>query len=165
MVKVGETLEVPTDSVILVVPSQLGIQLRKEHHLRQSTVLATPILEARQGGTVFLACRSALDHWLSPATASPTKLKTQKLEGAACFPIERTEPDQVRFLRCNLQSELLQPICQHVIKSLGIGLQFEGADEIVRVPTQIRCPLAVLLDGFLKPDVQDIMKIDIGEDG
>jgi hypothetical protein len=80
--KVSETLEVPTDFVILTVPSQLGIQLRKEHRLRHSTVLATPLLEARQGGTVFLACRSALDHRLASATTSPTKLKSQKLEGA-----------------------------------------------------------------------------------
>jgi hypothetical protein len=66
------------------------------------------------------------------------------------------------FIRCNLQSELLQPICRHVVKSLGIGLQLEGADKVVRVPTQMRRPLAVLLDGLLKPYVQGIMKIDSG---
>jgi len=41
----------------------------------------------------------------------------------------------------------------------------EGADEVVRVPTQMRRPLAVLLDGLLKPYIQGIMKVDVGEDG
>ena len=46
--KVSDTVEVPADSVILVVPTQLGIQLGEEYRLREPTVLATPILEARQ---------------------------------------------------------------------------------------------------------------------
>ena len=34
---------------------------------------------------------------------------------------------------------------------------------VVRVPTQVRRPLAVLLDGLLKPYIQGIMEVDVGE--
>jgi hypothetical protein len=77
--------------------------------------------------------------------------------------VGRAEPDQVRFLRRDLQAEFLQPTGEHLIEALGVGLQLEGAHEVVRIPTQVRCPLAVFLDGFLKPDVQGIVEVDVGE--
>lgn len=105
IVEVIKAVEIPAKSVVLVVPSQLGIQLRKEDRFRQSTMLTAPRLDVGQGRTVFRACRSTLEHRLTPAPHSPSKLKPQEHEGAARLPLTRTEPNQVRFLRGNLQAK------------------------------------------------------------
>jgi len=49
--------------------------------------------------------------------------------------------------------QVSRALTRHSGEALGISLLLEGADEVVRIPTQVRCPLAVCLDGLLKPHI------------
>jgi hypothetical protein len=159
--KVIDALEIASDTVVVGVPAQLRVEGREEPVFTHPAVLTTPFLEARQGSPVLRAGRATLDRWLSPATTPPAKLKSKEFEGAVLLPTLTREPQQVRLLLRDLQSERLQPRTKRPITALGIGFALESTHEVVHVPTQVCLAFAMHLDGFFEPHIQGIVKIDV----
>jgi len=162
--KVVNTVEVAADTVVIVVPAKLRVESREELVLPHPTVCSGPCIESRQRGAIFLAGGPSLEHDLAAVIEPPPKLEAQKLQCVTMLPVEPAELDEVRLFFGQLQFERAHPFTQRFVEALGIRLVLEGADDIVRVPTQVRRPLAVCLDGFLEPHIEGIVKIDIRED-
>ena len=95
------------DSVVMVIPTEFGVQPLEEHWQPEVAILLAPRGEALQRGAEFLAGRAALEVILPLAVLAPSKLNPQKLE--AGFPCESvpTERDDPCLGARQFQSELL----------------------------------------------------------
>ena len=162
--EVVDAVEVAADTVVIVVPAKLRVESREELVLAHPTVCSGPCVESRQRGAILLAGGPSLEHDLAAVIEPPPKLEAQKLHCATMLPVEPAELDEVRLLFGQFQFERAHPFSQCLIEALGVGLVLEGADEVVRVPTQVRCPSAAYLDGFLEPQIKGIVQIDIRQD-
>jgi hypothetical protein len=78
------------------------------------------------------------------------------------MPAERDDP---RLVRRHLQPELPQPLTHFLLEPFRVHLMLKRAHEIVRVVNQARLAPASWLDHLVKPQVQRIVSIHIGQDG
>lgn len=164
IVEVIQALVVAADTVVVVMPAQLRVEVGEEPFLAPPAVLTTPGLEARQRGAVLAPGGPAFQHRLPPATTPPAELESQEFERPVpCRGLTR-ELQQLRLLGCDFQTERRQARTQHAVEALGIGGTRESAHEVVRIPTEERLALAVRLDRILEPHIQGIVKIDVSED-
>lgn len=151
IVEVIQPLVVAADTVVMVMPAQLRVEVGEEPFLAPPAVLTTPGLETRQRGTVFAPGGPAFQHRLPPATTPPAELESQEFERPVpCHDLAR-EPQQLRLLGCDFQAEHRQARTQHAVEALGIGCTRESAHEVIRIPTEERLAFAMRLDRILEP--------------
>jgi hypothetical protein len=73
--KLSQTGIVPNYPVVVVIPSELGIQLPEQHVKSQVPILLTPGGEVLQRVSQLLARGAALEVRSSPSVLPPAKLK------------------------------------------------------------------------------------------
>jgi hypothetical protein len=156
---------VPVDSVVIVVPTELGVQPLAEHCESSMTMRLAPRGEALQGAPEFLAGRPPLEVILPLAVLAPSTLKPQTLDaGFPCESVPIARDDPCLGAR-EFQSELLSPLPQHVGEAFRICLVFERAHTIVGVSHQTRFASTVPFDHFCTPHIEHVVQEHIGEDG
>src|SRR4029434_2669288 len=69
-----------------------------------------------------------------------------------------------RFLRRQLQMELLHALAETFEKVIGLRLILETRHKVIGKPVQIRFTPAVPPHPALEPDIQDIVEVDIGKE-
>ena len=69
------------------------------------------------------------------------------------------------LVRSQLQSKLLHAVGECAVEVLGVALVLKRDDEIVHKARQIGFALPIFLGSLLKPEVEHIVQIDIGEAG
>ena len=102
---------------------------------------------------------------LSGPVFAPAKLETQEVEPGLARCVRRTERNNPRFLCRQFQPELPQSLSQPFIEALGVCLFLECAHKIIRISDQARFPTTVRDDHFLKPQVECVVQVHIGEEG
>ena len=80
IIEVIQALGVAADTIVVVVPAQLRVEVGEEPVRAPLTVLTTPGVETRQRGTVLPPGGPALQHRLPPATMRPAELESQEFE-------------------------------------------------------------------------------------
>ena len=68
------------DSVVIVIPTEFGVEPLEQHWQPEVAVLLTPHGEALERGPEFLPCGPAFEVISPLAILSPPKLEPQKLE-------------------------------------------------------------------------------------
>jgi hypothetical protein len=148
----------------VVVPTQLGIEPGREVPFRQMDMVLTPRREVGQGGPVPRGGGAPFDNGLAPAAHSPAELKAEELKGTPVSSIRTAEQKQAGFVRRQRQAVLGEPLSQHVIETLSIRLVLERGPIVIGVATQLGRTPTVDLHRLLKPEVEDIVEIDISQD-
>jgi hypothetical protein len=83
------------------------------------------------------------------------------------FPVPFGKPpelDQARFVWMEFQPKLAQPFLKTLQKTLCVCLMLESQDCIVRIANHHHLASRKLLAPDVHPEIEDTMKIDIGED-
>jgi hypothetical protein len=79
--------------------------------------------------------------------------------------VNTTQPPQVGGLRGHLEVALLQPLGEHPGEALRVVLIAAGAHPVVGIAAQACLPPTVGFDDLVKPEVEGIVQIPIGQDG
>ena len=149
--------------VVVVVPTELERQQREQFSKRHVTTLLTPRGEVGQRVAELLAGGPPLQVRLTGAILSPGKLKPEKIKPCCAWLTIPAEGNHPAFGGGQLKSVLLQTMLQRPIEMLRLVLMLEPADEIIRVSNQACLAFRVPLDHFLKPQIQRVMQIHIGQ--
>src|SRR6266571_1564656 len=160
-----ERARVPAHAIVVVVASQSRIQTLEECPPRQVPVLFDPFRESLASSLELLAGGAPHDAGHAVPIWCPEKLESQKGEAPLLAWVKTAEPAQMGFLGCHLEVEFRQPCGQHSKKPFRVLLQAEGTHPVIRISAQQCFPLTVWFHHFLKPYVQGIVQIHIGEDG
>jgi hypothetical protein len=155
----------PVDSVVMVVPTECGVQPLEQHWQSSRPMLLAPRCEALQSAPECLAGCAPLAVILPLAVLAPPKLASQKLEAPfSCLSVP-TARDAPCLGARQLQAELLQPSPQHVVEAFRICLVCERADAIVCVAQQTRFASTGPFDHFVTLSIEHVVQEHIGEDG
>jgi hypothetical protein len=152
-------------AIVVVVPTQLGVQLVEEVCQSPPTLVLTPGRAPREGVAPFLARCPTLQMGLALAVPAPTKLQPQKVNAGGAQRLTLPEGDAPGLVCRQCQPELPEPLSSCLVKALGVALMLKRAHTIVRVANQARLSLAAWSDYLMKPQVERIMQRHIGEDG
>src|SRR2546427_7688861 len=98
------------------------------------------------------------------AILSPVKLKPKEVEPYSTrlrIPAEGNHP---ALGGGQLKPELAQTMLQRPKEMARFVLILKRADKIIRVPNQASFALCVPFDDFMKPQIQRVMQIHIGQD-
>src|SRR2546425_8410136 len=101
--------------------------------------------------------------WLAGAIPPPRKLKPQKVEPRRPGFAAPTERNNTTFGGGQLQSELFQAKLHRTVKVLRFILMFECANKIVCVSNQARLASTVLFCHFVKPQIQRVVQVHVGQ--
>lgn len=153
----GESLERPCEVSLVIAPSPMAVLLQP----RVGAVQALP--------TAFLG-RNADDRTFSLGIAPADVLETQQRAGAGLAAIRGgallgkppTEHHPCLF-RSESQSKLLHAAFECAVAMLGGALVLQRDDTIVHDARQRCLPLHVFLGSLLKPEVDDVVPLDICE--
>jgi hypothetical protein len=152
-------------AIVVVVPTQLGVQLVEEVCQSPPTLVLTPGRAPLEGVAPFLARCPTLQMGLALAVPAPTKLQPQKVKAGGAQRLTVPEGDAPGLVCRQCQPELPEPLSSCLVKALGVALMLKRAHTIVRVANQARLSLAAWSDYLMKPQVERIMQRHIGEDG
>ena len=94
----------------------------------------------------------------------PAKLEPKKIKPAAPRYIIPTKPQEPSLVRSSLQSEFAQASPKLFHKPLSILLMLKNTDKVIRKADEQRAALTNRLGLFLKPQIQDIMQVEVGQD-
>jgi class 3 adenylate cyclase len=165
MEKAVERAGVPAHAIVVVVAAQSRVQTLEEFPPRQVPVLLNPFREPLAGGVELLPCGASHDAGHAVPIWHPEELKSQKGEAPLLARVKTAEPAQMGLLRRHLEVEFPQPLGQHPKKPFCVLLQAEGTHPVIRIAAQQCLTLTVWFHHLLKPQVQGIVQIHIGEDG
>jgi hypothetical protein len=157
--------QVAYDTVVMEIPTELGIQLTEQRLQSQVSVLPAPHRKAIKRSSQLLARGSTLEVWPSSSIFSPVELKTQEVEPGLTGGLVTMKRDNPCLVRCQLQVELCQSFAKHTIEAFRIVLILKGADKIIGISYQTSFTSTVFLDDLMEPQVQDVMEVHIGQDG
>ena len=156
---------VAMDSVVVVVPAEVGVEPLEQPWEPEGAVLLTPRGAALQSGPAFLPCGPAFEVLLPRTLLAPPTLAPQKLDAhvpGLSVPTARDEPCLGRRPR---PSDLLQPSPQHVVAAFRIGWVCERAPEIGRVAPPTRVAPTVPVAPFCNPSIEHGVQEHLGEYG
>ena len=125
--------------------------------------LLAPLGEVGQRISELLARGPPLDMRLARAVFSPGKLKPEKIEPRGARLAGRAERNHPAFGGGQLKSELFQAMLQRPKEMLRLVLILERANEIVCVSNQACLACRVPLHHFVKPHIQRVMQVDVGQ--
>ncbi len=83
------------------------------------------------------------------------------------FPVPFGKPpelDQTRFVWMEFQPKLAQPVPKTLQKTIRVCLMLESQDSIVRIANHHHLALRKLLAPDVYPEIENMMKIDVGKD-
>jgi hypothetical protein len=127
------------------------------------------IFDFPQGGPKPVAPGLSPEHELTAPGAATDVRKTKKVErlGLSQTPLcpvrrrEAAELDQAGFLRVHRQPKLLQSHLHGPLEPLGVTCFVKSDDNVVSVPNNYDVPLGMAFAPLVRPEVEDIVKIDI----
>src|SRR3972149_3132893 len=161
--KLFQPVAVTRNPIVVVVPTELELQQGEQFSERHVAALLAPLGEVGQRVAELLAGGPPLDVRLTGAILSPGKLKPEKIEPRCARLAVPAESNNPAFGGGQLKSELLQTMLQRPVEMLRLVLMFEPADEIICVSNQACLALRVPLDHFVKPQIQRVVQIHIGQ--
>jgi len=134
---------------------------------REVAISLDPVPYALLSSLLFLRRRASLDLGYSAPVPAPPELEAEEADPrfALVASVEAAEAANPCLLRRYGQVELCQPLRQLSIEGVCISLVLEGADEVVRVAADNRPPCTSGFHDFLEPEVEGIVKVDVGQDG
>src|SRR6516164_10266729 len=96
------------------------------------------------------------------------KVDRFRLPFSSSFPVLfglSPELDPARLVRMQFQSKLPQPLPEVLQKTVGLGLGLESQDHVIGITHDDYVSLGVFLTPRLHPEVEDVMQIDIRQQG
>jgi hypothetical protein len=99
------------------------------------------------------------------ATRAPATRKPQHIEPGDATGVPVTHRHHPRLVRCHLQPTRAETWLQLWLEAVVLLLLLKRSHKIVRIPDQTGLPATAGLDHLLKPQVEGIVPIDIGQDG
>ena len=152
------------------------------HHLAQPLTLlrdrfmhASPqfFLDGSQLGPHPVPARLPLKLEEAPSGAATDVSETKKVErlrftkatprSIRCR--KAAELDQASLVRMQRECELLHPLLQVGAKALGVSLVLKASDNIVGVAYEDDVTVSVVLTPPLRPQVEDVMEVDVRQQG
>jgi hypothetical protein len=129
------------------------------------------LLDLRELRRHAVAAGFPVDQEVAPARGAADEGEAQEGEGfrlAEAAPLAVSgrmapELDQLGLLRVERQREFLKPVAQPVEEPAGVGFVLEADDDIIRVPQDDHVPGGLPLSPAFGPEVEDVVKIDIGK--
>ena len=159
-----QSIAVAGNPIVVVVPTEFEIQRWEKLLQRNMTALFAPCREVGQRVAKLLARCPPLQVRLAGAILPPVKLEPKEIEPRCTrltVPAERNHP---ALGGGQLKPELAQTMLQRPKKMARFLLILKRADKIIRVPNQASFALCVPFDDFMKPQIQRVMQIHIGQD-
>jgi hypothetical protein len=95
----------------------------------------------------------------------PTKLETQELESSIGLTTIPAELDKIGLFRSHFQTVFPHTFGEGLVEPTGVCIFLEGTDKVVRVDAQICMPNAVRLHRILEPFHQNVVQINVGQNG
>src|SRR5438093_11459674 len=157
-----QSVAVARHPVAVVVPSKFKVQREQLLHRSMAALLA-PLCEVRQRVAELLARRPPLQMWFARAILSPVKLKPEEVEPCCTRLSVPAEGNHPALGGGQLQSELAQALLQRPVEMLRLILILERANEVVGVSNQACLARGVPLHYFMKPQIQRVVQIHVGE--
>ncbi len=154
---------IPFHSVVVVIPSQLPVQLREEHLQSNIATLLAPLGEVGDRVAQFLSGSSARDVRFARAVFVPAKLEPEKVEPRRAWLVASTEVHHSSLVSSQLQAVLFESELKHLKEGRGVLFILECADEIIRVSNETRLASYVSLHHLLKPQVKCVVQVHVGE--
>jgi hypothetical protein len=78
---------------------------------------------------------------------------------------EAAEFDQARLVRVQFEAELLEALLKFLEESFSLSAMLKPHDEVISVPDDYDIAPRVTLAPLLNPQVEDIMEVDIRQEG
>jgi hypothetical protein len=150
-------------SIVVVIPTELPVQLREEHVESNLAILFAPLGEVGNRVAELLPRCSAHDVWLAGAVFVPAKLEPEKVEPRCAWLVGTREVHHSRLVSSQLEAELSEPKLESLEEGLGVSLILKCANEVIGVSDQTRFPLRVGLHHFLKPQIKRLVQVHMGE--
>ena len=95
-----EARAVAVYSVVVVIPTELGVQPRKQHAEPPMAILPAPLGEALQGRPQLRARRASLQLRFPRSVLPPAKLNPQELKATLSRGLLAAEGEEARLLGC-----------------------------------------------------------------
>jgi hypothetical protein len=156
---------VAVHAIIAVVTPQFDVQVPEHVPYPAATRVPAPGGEPLERVPPFLARRTALQMGLATAIRPPAKLKAQKVETGAATGVPVTQRNHPRLVHGHLQPTRAEPWPQLVREAVGLRLLLKRGHTIIRVPDQAGLATTAGLDHLLKPQIEGIVQIDVGQEG
>lgn len=128
-------------------------------------ILLAPLGEALQGRPQLSARRPPLQMRFPRPILPPAKLKPQELKAVLPWGRLAAEGEEAGLLGRQDQPEFLQAWPQGRVEPLRLPLILKCADIIIGVSEQARFPPTLRLDHLLKPQVEHLVQVHIGQHG
>jgi hypothetical protein len=152
-------------AIVVVVPTQLGVQLGEEVCPSPPTLVLTPGREPREGVAQCLTRCPTLQMGLALAVPAPPTLTPQNVKAGGAQRLPLTAGDAPGLVCRPCQPTLPEPLPSSLVQTLGVVLRWKRAHKIVRVAHQARLSLAAWSDYLMNPPGERLMPIHLGQDG
>ncbi len=127
-------------------------------------ILPYPFGEPRHGSAQFLATGAPFDDGV-PARAAflPAKFKSQEIKPPVVPASAPAKTQRLRLVQRQFQSELPQPFLNSLLERARLVPVIKAAHEVVRKAEQPALPTIAFAHFALKPQVQHIVQIHVGQ--
>ena len=129
-VKLLNPVSIAFHSVVVVITTELPVQLREQEIETKIAILPAPLGEVGDRVAELLPGCSTHDVRLARAVFVPAKLEAEKVEPRASRPLTSTESNDSSLVSSQREAVLLKPKLKRFEESIGVFLIFERADEI-----------------------------------
>ena len=133
--------------------------------LRQVPVGLDPGCQPSAGRLQLLARGTPHDAGPAVPICLPSELEAQQGEAPLHAGVTTTQPSHVGLLWGHLEVAFLQPLSKHPVEPLSVVLRAEGAAPVLGIAAPQCLAPTEGLDDFVKPEVQGLVQIHIGEAG
>jgi hypothetical protein len=151
------------NTIVKPVAAILGVERGKDPPDRLMALFLDPGRKGGDGRKQFLAGCPTLYKTSSLTTLFPAELETKEIEPTATHKVKSTKSHGTRLVRSNRQSKLSQARSEILHEPPGVLATLKRADKVIRKADEQSSVPASRLEYAFKPQIQDIVKVDVDQ--